>query len=182
MKNQKIFLTLTIVLLGGCATLSSMTTMVRLAYEGEPQPLDKVAVIIGDGRISFHSIDGAPPKHYRKLVGNALAAVGGALEIDVLPGTHYFELCYNYKETVGVTSTGQPINNTYQCESTLRASLDAEAGKIYQFFHVDAGRQRWKVEIKDVTEKYQVRVQKAREKIIKNANARAARRAQPDSQ
>ena len=181
MRNLKILLMLMVVFLTGCATLSSMTTIVRLAYEGEPQSLDKVAVIIGDGRIRFHAIDGASPRHYRKLAGNALAAVGGALEIDVLPGTHYFELCYDYKETVGVTSAGQPINKTYQCESTLQVPLDAEAGRIYQFFYIDAGRRRWKIEMKDVTEKYQARMHKAREKIIKNAHARAARRAQPDS-
>lgn len=81
MPRPKILFLLIIALLSGCATLSSMTTMVRLAYEGEPQPLDKVAVIIGDGRISFHMIDGKSPSHYRKLAGSVLAVIGGSLEV-----------------------------------------------------------------------------------------------------
>ena len=152
-----------------------MTTMVRLAYEGEPQPLDKVAVIIGDGRISFRMIDGKSASHCRKLAGSVLAVIGGSLEIDILPETHDFWLCYEYKKTIGVTSAGQPIYNTFRCETNLQASLIAEAGKIYQFFQRDAGHGRWKVEIKDITEKYQDRLQAEREKIIKKRT-----RAQPD--
>jgi hypothetical protein len=181
MQRLKILVLFIVASLTGCATLSSMTTVVRLAYDGDPQPLDKVAVIIGDGRIVFRTIDGQSPSHYRKLAGNALAAIGGSLEVDVLPGPHDFELCYEYKETVGVNSMGQPVYNTYRCADTVRASLVAEAGKIYQVKQKDAGRWPWSAQVQDVTEKYQARLREEREKIMEKVNARQARRAKPDS-
>ena len=175
MKKLKIFSLFILALLTGCATIVSMTTVVRLAYDGDPRPLSEVAVVMGDGRITFLAIDGLSPSHYRKLAGNAIAGIAGGLQVDVLPGTHEFELCYAYKETVGINARGQPIYQNYQCNSSIQLTQVAEAGKIYQITYKDSGRRLWTAEIADVTEKYRERMQASREKLRALARARGAK-------
>ena len=172
MQRLKIPFLFIIAILTGCATIVSLTTVVRLAYDGDPRPLSEVAVVMGDGRITFLAIDGLAPSHYRKVAGNAIAGIAGGLQVDVLPGAHEYELCYAYKETVGVNAMGQPIYQNYQCSNSLQLTQVAEAGKIYQITYKDAGRRRWTAEIVDITAKYRERMQASREKMLAKARAR----------
>lgn len=154
--------------LHGCAAGGGLfATQARLGYEGDVRPLEEVAVVMGDGVVTFVGVNGKPLDQHRRL-GPRLWA-GGFLLIDVAPGPNVFELCFSYATPAGSPGPGGPGGPAYRyeasprygggpaytsgfCRETVAVTLDAERGRIYQARFRPLRGTLWTADFVDVTE------------------------------